>query len=419
MLCKFLSARADKNLLTIVLLSKEIQMKLKTLPIFLTFLCMGFGDVVNPLVELAKKQFNLTGFEASLIPSAGFIMFGLLSVPMGLFQDRKGKKFTLMIGLVTAFIGLIIPVIIGLDKYATLICSILVLGAGATILQVSGNPIMRDVSAEGKYSRNLSFGQFVKAIGTLSGAIIPVIATRYFTKDWTVLFPVYAICVSITAIAVGLLKVNEHKETGDTPASFGSCIKLLSDPFIAMMVFGIFLYVGAECSVGSAAAGFLKEQYEVDVEKLGLVAGTGLFFAALTIGRFSGGMILNWMKPKTFLILTAILSIVGIAGLAIPSKAVGIASFFLMGLGFANIFPLVFSITVDAMPKRANEISGLMVTAIVGGAFLPPLRGFVADKASVLISFLVPLAAIAYILIIGFVVAKHPLVNNTSAEETN
>ncbi len=74
------------------------------------------------------------------------------------------------------------------------------------------------------------------------------------------------------------------------------------------------------------------------------------------------------------------------------------AGIILIGLGFANIFPLVFSITIDKMPERSNEISGLMVTAIVGGAFIPPIFGFVADNTNILVGFLVPAVCLIYIL---------------------
>ncbi|MBI4645258.1 MAG: MFS transporter, partial [Bacteroidia bacterium] len=147
-------------------------MKNKFFPILLAFLCMGFGDAVGPFVGLAKEEFVLSNFEAQLIAFIGFIMFGILSVPMGLFQDRKGKKIVLLLGLIIALLGLIIPVF-GLSHYTLFLLTVLLLGAGASILQVAGNPIMRDVSAPGKYSRNLSIGQFIKAIGSLSGSLIP------------------------------------------------------------------------------------------------------------------------------------------------------------------------------------------------------------------------------------------------------
>ena len=78
-------------------------MKNKTLPIFFVFLCMGFGDVVGPLVSLVKESFALSNFLAQLLSFSGFIMFGILSIPMGVFQDKKGKKFILLLGLIIAF----------------------------------------------------------------------------------------------------------------------------------------------------------------------------------------------------------------------------------------------------------------------------------------------------------------------------
>ena len=89
-------------------------MKAKTLPIFLAFLCMGFGDVVGPLVGLVKDSFQVSNFQAQFMAFSGFIMFGILSVPMGVLQDKKGKKFIMNLGLVIAFIGLLIPIVNGM-----------------------------------------------------------------------------------------------------------------------------------------------------------------------------------------------------------------------------------------------------------------------------------------------------------------
>jgi fucose permease len=369
-------------------------MRLRTFPVFLAFLAMGFADAVGPFVSLAKTEFQLSNAVASMIPFVSLSMFGLLSIAVGLVQDRKGKKFVLMSGLLVALLGMA-NASFGLDSFARFLLTILLLGAGAAILQVAGNPIMRDVSAEGKYARNLTLAQFVKAIGSLSGPMIPVIAAKYYGADWKVIFPIYTVCLLTAVIAVAGLKVDE-KRSSDTAATFASCLALLKNPYVLAMVMAIFFYVGAEVSVSAGIPLYLKERFAIDINKVGLL-GTGLFFTALTIGRFSGGVILNWVTPRKFFVLTCALSIIGLAGLFVPSQTVAVASFFVAGLGFANIFPLVFSIAVDSMPEHTNELSGLMVTAIVGGAILPPLMGLVADSTTVQISFLVPIAAIMYI----------------------
>ena len=370
---------------------------LRAFPVFLAFLAMGFADASGPFVSLAREQFNLSNFAAQMIAFVGFVMFGFLSVPMGVFQDKMGKKFILILGLAIMLAGLLIPAVFGFSTFPVFLVTVLLLGAGATTLQVAGNPIMRDVSGPGLYSRNLSLAQFVKAIGSLSGPLLPVIAARYFGASWQVVFPIYSAAVLITILTLLPLKVNEEKAPDHKPTSLASCLALMKNGYVAMMVMAIFFYVGAEVSVSAGIPLYLKDRFGVDINKIGLL-GTGLFFLALTIGRFSGGVILNWMKPRTFFIGTSILSIAGLLGIFVPSQSVAVASFFVIGFGFANIFPLVFSIVVDSMPEHTNALSGLMVTAIVGAAIVPPVMGFVSDLAgSVQIGFLVPLAAILYI----------------------
>ncbi len=377
--------------------------------VFLAFLVMGFGDAVGPFVGLAREQFQLSNFAAQLVPFAGFLMFGILSVPAGVYQDRKGKKFVLRLGLVIMLAGLLIPTSFGLSTFPVFILTVLLLGAGATILQVAANPMMRDVSPEGKYARNLSLGQFVKAIGSLSGPLIPVIAARAAGASWQLVFPIYSAAVLIALAAVTLLKRSDHVSPGRPAATIGSCLALLKYRYVHTMVLALFLYVGAEVCVSSGIPLYLKERFQIDIGRLGLL-GTGLFFLALTIGRFSGGVILNWIRPGAFLAFTCILSLAGLLGIFAPSAPVVVASFFLAGLGFANIFPLIFSLVIERLPEHANALSGLMVMAIVGGALLPPVMGLVADALfSVRASFLVPLAALMYIASVSIATARVPL----------
>ncbi len=364
---------------------------------FLAFLAMGFGDAAGPFVGAAREQFHLSNFAAQLITFTGFIMFGVLSVPMGVLQDRKGKRVILILGLCTMLAGVLIPTVAGLSLFAVFLLAMLLLGAGATVLQVAGNPMMRDVSAEGKYSRNLSLAQFVKAIGSLSGPLIPVIAARAFGMSWRVAFPVFSVAIFIALLSALTTRTPESPATDRKAATVRSCLALLENRYVTLMVLGIFLYVGAEVCVSSGIPLYLEDRFGIDITKTGLL-GTGLFFAALTVGRFSGGVILSWMKPKIFLAITCAVSILGLLGLFLPFQTVAVACFFVAGLGFANIFPLIFSIAIDRMPEQSNPLSGLMVTAIVGAAFLPPRMGLVADTAhSVQLSFVVPLAAILYV----------------------
>ena len=391
-------------------------MKNKTLPVFLVFLCMGFGDVVGPLVGLAKETFSLSYTMAQLLPFVGFLMFGLLSVPMGVYQDKKGKKFILNLGLAIALIGLVIPMLNGMygpkvvfsteqhTSFYILLFAILLLGAGATILQVVGNPIMRDVSPEGAYSKNLSLAQSVKAVGSSLGFLLPPLMAWWLNLDWTILFPIYSILIILTLLLVKPMAVKEQKSANSKPATLGSCLSLLKSGYVFMMVFAIFVYVGAEVCMSSGVPIILKENFGITGFSLWL--SWALFFLPILIGRFTGSIILNWLSAKKFLVLTVIIAIAGIAAMFTKSEALTYAGVILVGLGFANIFPLVFSITIDRMPERSNELSGLMVTAIVGGAIVPPVMGKVIDMTNVLTGFIVPLICLIYIAYISFVSLK-------------
>ncbi len=390
-------------------------MKNKTIPIFFVFLCMGFGDVVGPLVSLSKDSFHLSNFMAQLLPLFGMIMFGILSVPMGLVQDKKGKSFVLTLGLILALVGLVIPILNGMygpkvdfevasvSKFYVLLVSILMLGAGATTLQVAGNPIMRDVSPEGKYSSNLSLAQSIKAIGSSLGFLVPPAVAVAFGLDWSILFPLFAVLIIISLIWFRSSRIEEKKQENAHPATLASCLRLFaSNGYVMLMVLGIFFYVGAEVSMSSGVPLLMKEKY--GIESFGLLVSWMLFFLPIFLGRAVGSAILRVIKPSIFLFFTVIISLAGIVLLFIGGQVLAFAGIIMVGLGFANIFPLIFSITVDQLPERTNELSGLMITAIVGGALIPPVMGKVADMAgsNILMGFLVPMVCVLYIAVIAF-----------------
>ncbi|HRR35269.1 MAG TPA: MFS transporter [Kiritimatiellia bacterium] len=381
-------------------------------PVFLVFLAMGFGDVVGPLVTLVKETFNVSNVTAQLVPLTGFLMFGLLSVPMGLVQDRKGKKFVLILGLTVALAGALLPILAGmygrqveiaagdLSKFYVVLASILLLCAGATILQVCGNPVMRDVSPQGKFSSNLSLAQSVKAVGSSMGFLLLPLVAKPLGLSWSVQYPIFAAALVIALCACLPLKLTaEESAQQRQPATLGSCFTLFGkNTFVLTMVLGIFFYVGAEVCFNSGVPLLLKERFGLDLGN-SLWVSWSLFFLPILVGRFAGAAILRVLKPALFLKLTAVLSLVGIAAVFSGIQSLTYAGIVVAALGFANIFPLIFSIAVDAMPERSNEISGLMISAIAGGAVLPPVMGWVVDLAdkNQIAGFAVPFAALLYI----------------------
>ena len=389
--------------------------QLSLVSVFFVFLAMGFGDAANQLVSVVEKAFNVTPFTASLVSLSGMIMFGVLSVPTGVWQSKIGKKKMLTIGLCLFLLGSVLPILA--FNFPIILLAVLLMGAGATILQVSGNPLIRDVSDEGKYSSMLSFAQSLKAIGTLSTSLILVlIGTSLMKHGWfsftpeggetidmgfRLLFPIFAVVLLITLVMVIMFVPENVSKSDEKPTTLGNCIRALGNPFILMMFLAIFFYCGAEASMFNRIPSILTENTSVTP-----AMGNIVLIISLFVGRFLGGVILQKMSAKKFLGITVAISILGNLLLFLPYNAFTTwLSFILIGIGFANIFPLVFSICVDHKPEMSNEISGLMTTAIVGAAIVPLLTGAMAG-VGIRLAFIVPLCCLAYLCFVTARVSK-------------
>ena len=374
-------------------------MRLKTLPIFLAFFLMGLADAMGPNADAVKNAYQISNKMSTLLPFVVFIAFAVFSVPGGLLAARIGKKNLLLLGLGINAAALVIPSL-QVPSFPVLLVCIFLLGVGTTFLQVAGNPIMRDVSPEGAYSRNLSFAQGIKGIGSAGSTyLFTALASLALFKSmgWRCAFPAFCLLMILAFVSVACLKVSETKAA--EPPSLGSSLGLLKEPIFFLAVLGIFLYVGAESSMGR----FLKPTlhgFGMDDEAANKYGPT-LFFLLLTAGRLLGGAVLTVMSPRNCFRLSALLGLAGAAALMAGSKTLSLAGVVAAGLGFANIWPMLFSITVEERPERANELSGLMCMAISGGAVVPLVMGELLDRNMGNFAFIVPTICFAYLLLLS------------------
>jgi len=362
------------------------------IPVFATFAVMGFVDIVGVSTGYAQKDFGLSNSQAQLIPAMAFLWFLLLSVPAGILQDRFGKKRMMKAGLTITGIGMVVPFLS--YSFPAVLFAFVLLGIGNTVVQVAANPLLQDVTPKDKLSSFLSLAQFLKAIVSLLG---PILMTFMAVQmgDWKLAFAVYALTALLAVAWLALTPIEEYRPERDA-ATFSSCFGLLKNPFIGFMVLAIFLYVGAEVGMNSNIQGFLTTQFGIPLEKASL--GISLFFAALMISRLLGAVLLNFVKPGLFLVMTSVVSLLGLlVMISAPSATLALIAIFIAGLGFGNLFPLVFSIAINRMPNRSNEIAGLMVMAIVGGAVVPPVVGVVSSNAGVRASLFVLFACMLYV----------------------
>jgi FHS family L-fucose permease-like MFS transporter len=371
-------------------------MRLRTVPIFLTFFVMGVADAMGPMAEAVRTSFRLSNVVSTLLPFFVFVAFAVFSVPAGVLAARAGKKRVLAVGLAISAAAVLVPALRA-PSFALLLACIFALGVGTTFLQVAGNPIMREVSPAGAYPRNLTLAQFVKGAGSASSSYLVGLAALLpglGALGWRSPFPVFGVLMLVALAAVLGLRIDEARDA--EPPGFADSARLLGVPAVALAVLGIFLYVGAEVCL----ARFLQPTlagFGLSPDRAALLGPT-LFFAGLTVGRLLGGAVLTRVAPRAFLRASALLGLLGALALTAHSRTLTLAGVVVCGLGFANIWPLLFSITVEERPERGAELSGLMCMAIAGGAVLPIFMGRLLDQGMGSAAYLVPAASFVYLL---------------------
>jgi MFS transporter, FHS family, L-fucose permease len=364
----------------------------RILPVLMAFFVMSFVDLVGIGVDRVSKDMNLSSTLAQLIPSAAFLWFLLLSVPVGVLQSRLGKRFMLNIGMGVTALGLLVPYFF--YTFEMVLIGFALLGIGNTIVQVSANPLLVHVVPDNRTSSYLSFSQFIKAIGSMIGAPLAAILAARF-GDWKLLFLVFGVVSLLSVLWLGSVKIDEVKQA-EVKATFGSSFKLLGTGFVLMMVLSIFIVVGIDVGFNSNSGQFLSKQFGID--QTAAESGRSVYFFGRMLGTFAGALLLTRITSRKFFVWTSILGIIClVAILVIPSPVVAWGLVFLIGLAVANIFPLVFSITVEKYPSRSNEISGLMMMAVSGGALIPLIIGWVSDISNVAIGMSILLICMIYL----------------------
>jgi MFS transporter, FHS family, L-fucose permease len=366
----------------------------KILPVLMAFFVMSFVDLVGIGVDRVSKDMNLSATLAQLIPSAAFLWFLLLSVPVGVLQSRMGKRFMLNVGMGVTALGLLVPYFF--YTFEMVLVGFALLGIGNTIVQVSANPLLVDVVPGNRASSFLSFSQFVKAIGSMIGAPLAGVFAAHFTHDWKLLFLVFGVVSILSVIWLGSVKIDEVKQAS-VKATFGSSFKLLGTGFVFLMVMSIFLVVGVDVGFNSNSGQFLIKQFGMDPTTA--ESGRSVYFLGRMLGTFAGAIMLTRISSRNFFMWTSALGILClIAILLIHSTAIAWALVFMIGLAVANIWPLVFSIAVEKYPDRSNEISGLMMMAISGGAVIPLIIGWVSDLTNVALGMSILILCMIYLL---------------------
>lgn len=347
------------------------------LPVMFGFFVMGFVDIIGMTINYVSADFtNLSASVVSLLASSCFIWFLIASIPTGLLMNRIGRKKTVLLSFLVQILAFLL-VFIKYDYITTLIAFSL-LGIGNTILQVAMNPLVSDVVPGDKLTGTLTIGQLVKAVCSLTGPIFVSWFASATFGDWKVIFPVYALITLLGFIWLMLTKVEEEKiENADT-TTFATSLRLFSDKYILAFFIGILVLVGADVGVNTCFPKYLQDTCGLDLNEAAL--GNSVYFFTRTVGALIGGILLMKVSESKFFNISVIVALVGLAGLIVFrgywSSMIFVSVF---GLGYSNLFAIIFSMALKRRPDRVNDVSALLVMGIAGGGVLPPIMGLITQ----------------------------------------
>ena len=305
-------------------------------------------------------------------------------------MNKIGRKKTVLLSLIITFASLLIPVF-G-DGYTLMLISFSLLGIGNALMQTSLNPLLSNIIAGDKLASTLTFGQFVKAIASFLAPYIAMWgatqAIRTFDLGWRILFPIYMIVAVIAILLLNVTQIKEEKEEGkpstfeeekpDKASGFKACFALLGKPFILLSFIGIMCHVGIDVGTNTTAPKILMERLDMTLAEAGFA--TSLYFIFRTVGCFLGAFILQKVSAKSFFALSVVFMLLAMAGLFIfHTETIIYICIAMIGFGNSNVFSIIFSQALFAMPDKKNEVSGLMIMGLFGGTVFPLAMGVASD----------------------------------------
>jgi FHS family L-fucose permease-like MFS transporter len=395
----------------------------------LFFIFGGITSLNDIIIPKLKALFTLSYGEVMLVQSAFFAAYFLISIPASAIVRRVGYMRAAVIGLLTMTAGCLLfwPAAAS-GTFPVFLLALFVLATGITVVQVVANPLISLLGPPASAHSRLTFAQAFNSLGTtlfpyfgsivilgglasvdpktLQGAAL----TAYRAAESQVVVKAY-LGLALAILVVAAVVWFRRKRLVEAPAE-GSALAafdLLKRPRFAFGTLCIFLYVGAEVSIGSMIVSYLMQTTALGLAEQKAGSLVSFYWGGAMVGRFIGAFVLRMISPGKVLAGVAAGAIVLIA---LSANSLGaVSGWALLAIGLCNsiMFPTIFSLASEGLGRRAAEGSGVICMAIVGGAVIPPLTGHLADLSSLRAALALP--ALCYLIILGFgVYARRPAV---------
>jgi FHS family L-fucose permease-like MFS transporter len=359
-----------------------------------------------------------------LVQFAFFCSYAAFGIPSGKVVEWIGYQRTMVAGLFTMCAGalLFIPAA-SVPSFALFLTALIVLAAGITALQVAANPYVSVLGPSETASSRLNLTQAFNSLGTVIGPLLggwlilrgaKVLDTSGFSPEQlrayriheaaTVKFPYFAIALALVVLglAIALYRFPRIDATRDYRPMGEKKDSIWRHRHVVLGAVAIFVYVGAEVSIGSFLINYFNQPEIGGLSALAASALVPFYWGGAMVGRFIGSAILQKMQTGRLLGLCAMVASVLVVVSMLTLGHVAIWSILLVGLFNSIMFPSIFTLGIAEMGPLTGEASGLLVTAIVGGALIPEVQGVLADRIGIHHAFVLPVLCYLFIAYYGF-----------------
>lgn len=389
------------------------------------FFMWGFLTCLNDiLVPHLKSIFDLSYTKVMLVQFAFFSAYFLLSVPAARLVDWIGYQRTMVVGLLTMGLGafMFVPAA-SIPSYPLFLAALIVLAAGITALQVSANPYVTVLGRPDTASSRLNLTQAFNSLGTaiapkigglmiLSAAPVTLIELRNMSPEALQYYRVaqaasvklpyilLGVMLVLLAAAIGSVRLPDIVSAERRPgSSVGD--SLWNHKNLIFGCVGIFVYVGAEVSIGSFLVNYLARPEIGHLTERAAAGFVSFYWLGAMVGRFIGSALLRKIRTGVLLAICA----VGAGSLVVTSMLttghVAMWSILLVGVFNSIMFPSIFTLGVAELGPLTGDGSGVMIMAIVGGAIIPVIQGALADHMGIQHAFFLSVICYLYILFYG------------------
>ena len=401
-------------------------------PFFLVtalFFLWGVPNNLNDvLIRQFMKSFDISRFQAGLVQSAFYMGYFLLAIPAALLMRKMGYKFGIVVGLLLFASGTFLfwPAAL-LGRYGFFLFALFVIASGLSFLETASNPFVAQLGSPESAARRLNFSQAFNPLGSICGVLVGTVfifsgveltpqqvavmqaANTYeaYLKHETMRVVVPYLVVGLIALIWAVLIARTKfptiaREHENPQEEHGSFKELLRYPNFLFAVVAQFLYVGAQVGTWSYFIQYVQDGTH-QPEKIAGYFLTGTL-VAFGVGRFSSAALMRYVKPALLMGVYSLINIVLVAvGVAYPGWA-GLWAIFITSFFMSVMFPTIFALGIDGLDRNTKIGGSLIVMAIVGGAVLTPLMGWISQtQHSIARAYMVPLLCYCGIALYSFV----------------